>query len=98
MAAAKKGYEDVYISFHNEDKTAFHLAQNRLNTTNLPKGFMIVPGLTREAPSTGSSKLHWDKLNRSVKGIRSPHENKGWITRRFNDLAKMGWEVEDKAE
>lgn len=97
MAATKRGQEDVHIAFHNDANTAVYFAQNKLNTTKLPQGFMVVPERGTNPDLSTSTKLHWDKLNRSVKGVRSPHENKGWITRRFNELESMGWSVTNKS-
>lgn len=91
---ATKGKEDVHIDFHNDDNTAVYLAKSKLNTAKLPAGFIVVPDRKNVVP--GSVKLHWDKLNRTVKGVRTPHQNKGWITRRFNELSVMGWDVLNK--
>ena len=91
VAVAKKHLESVYIRFHNSDHSASYIATNKLNTANLPKEFMIVPKRTNDKST--DIKLHWDKLNRTLHGVRTPHENKGWISRRFNELKKQGWVV-----
>lgn len=85
-----KHSETVHIHFYNT--TVSYLAVINLNTTKLPDGFMVVPDEKKIVPN--SVKLHWDKLNRTVKGVKTPHENQGWITRRFNELSRNGWIVE----
>lgn len=90
----KRGEEPVYISFHNNDRSAAYTAERNLNTAKLPEGFLAVPDPKGEKP--GSVKLHWDKLNSTAKGVRTPLQNKGWITRRFNELAAQGWSVKKK--
>lgn len=35
-------------------------------------------------------KLHWSRLCRKD---GKPIQNKGWVTKRFNELKKMGWTI-----
>lgn len=37
-------------------------------------------------------KLHWSRLNRKD---GTPLQDKGWVTKRFNQLVKMGWKMVD---
>ena len=41
-------------------------------------------------PIKDGIKLHWDALNRKD---GSPIENKGWVTKRFHQLQRMGWHL-----
>lgn len=84
-----KKLKNIHIDFHNSDYSADYLAVTQVK--ELPKGFIAVPDRKQAVPE--SVKVHWDKLNRSSHGVLTPHENKGWITRRFNELAKSGWKV-----
>lgn len=37
-------------------------------------------------------KLHWSRLSRKD---GTPLQDKGWVTKRFNQLVKMGWTMVD---
>ena len=84
--------KNIHIDFHNSDRSSSYIAKNTV--TKIPTGFVVVPD--RHNKVEGSIKVHWVKLNRSFNGVATPHENKGWITRRFNELREQGWKVEKK--
>lgn len=42
-------------------------------------------------PERDGYKLTWSKLNRKSDG--KPHERRDWVTKRFQQLQKMGWTI-----
>lgn len=78
-----------YIAFSIHGTNDFRVAIKSDLTQEELKAFKQVPSRRPDYNKDKDGvKLHWKKLNRED---GSPIQNKGWVTKRFNQLKAMGW-------
>lgn len=89
----------AYISFAIPGTKAVIVATKGFKT--IADAIHSGPGLTVVTARTpasekayGTIKLDWTGLNTSN---GKPHTNPLWVIRRFNELRKAGWKIEDAA-
>ena len=82
----------VYVAFSIHGTNNFMVVTNVIDIAKLPTGFTIARSRrpNYDAKKDGV-KLNWASLN---KADGKPHTNRGWMTRRFNQLVRMGWTLE----
>lgn len=82
----------VYIAFSIHGTKNFKVVTNTLDLTKLPKGFTLARSRRPNYDITkDGAKLHWSELN---KADGTPHTDPGWVSRRINQLIRMGWVLE----
>ena len=84
-----------YIAFSIHGTNQFKVAEKQVlsedSAHNPLWDFAFAAATPRRTPRPDDGiKLHWSKLN---KKDGTPHTDKGWVTKRFNELVKMGWKI-----
>ena len=85
-----------YIAFSIHGTNQFTVATRQVDLTSiehalnyLGQGFKVIPSRRPGYDSKRDGfKLSWTKLNRAD---GTPLQNKGWVTKRFNELKAQGW-------
>lgn len=81
----------AYIAFSVTGTARYVVATKEVVIAKLSKDFSVVTSRNpKHNVEKDGYKLHWNKLNKTD-GL--PHTNNGWVTRRFNELNKAGWNI-----